>query len=225
MINQSPAYPQPVLCSVFSILNGLNLLAFSLLAVRLQLDYKKKVQIFSFISLSRCFPQAFGLKVQSPPLPVFVSSNRNITFLSLFLAQLSLSGVVVLMSTDDRVYTVWLKRELLCPPYINLDKARCISICLSQFGVKEFNCAKSPHLMGQTQFSICGVFSICGGLLTARLPAESVCCQMEAVSRVCGPTGVLATFTCVAVVGPLQHEESKVSLHSLCPLKTLPFDH
>lgn len=96
------------------------------------------------------FPTSIWIEGLVFPLPVFVSSNRNITFLSLFLAQLSLSGVVLPMSTDDRVYTVWLKRELLCPPYINLVKARCISICLSQFGVKEFNCAKSPHLMGQT---------------------------------------------------------------------------
>lgn len=56
MINQSPAYPQFGACALFcccSILYGLNLPAFSLLAVCLQLNYKKKV-IYIFFHLLVC---------------------------------------------------------------------------------------------------------------------------------------------------------------------------
>lgn len=36
-----------------------------------------------------------------------------------------------------------------------------------------------------------------GVLQTAHLPAESACCQMEAVPKVCGTTGRWAILACV----------------------------
>lgn len=52
---------------------------------------------------------------------------------------------------------------------------------------------------------------MCRELQAAHLPAESICCQVEAVLRVCGTTGLNPNCLSCAVVGPsASHREQDV---------------
>lgn len=88
------------------------------------------------------------------------------------------------------IYSVWIHWPIHTEPGTASPPAHVH--CVNLESVNKAN----DSLMGWTWFPVGSALVDRRELWTARLPAVSICCQMETVSKVCGKTSLWATLTC-----------------------------